>query len=131
MAFQAITRRLTAAALLDARVERGELHFTADGAVIAQAVVAPDEELLVVAQWQAVAHDFDAAQKNAPRKLIDRLRSVARAADPAIREQIVSLAATLVTLTTRIRADESALHDLTCRLFELTLEERALVEAGR
>ena len=56
---------------------------------------------------------------------------VARTADPAIAEQIIALSATLREQTVTLQATECELHELTCRLFALTPEERALVECGR
>ena len=46
-------------------------------------------------------------------------------------DQIVALGRELATLTAVLRDDEAQLHELTCLLFDLSDEERALVEKGR
>ncbi len=115
----------------DAEIKRGELRFLVDGEPVASAIVATSEEALVLAQWQSVALTFEAGGKDDGKKLVERLRNVARTADPAIRDQIVQLSTDLGTQTQQLRGDERELHELTCRLFKLTPEERALVERGR
>lgn len=115
----------------DAVVTRGELQFRVDSVAVAKAFVAPSEEALLLAQWQCVALTFEAGGKDDGKKLIERLRMVARTADPAIAEQIIALSATLGEQTTALQDCERELHELTCRLFDLTPEERALVERGR
>lgn len=115
----------------DAEIIRGELRFLIDGATVATAIVSPAQEALLLAQWQSVALTFEAGSKDGGKKLIERLRNVARTADPDTADQIVSLSAALGTQTRQLRDDERKLHELTCRLFDLTPEERALVERGR
>ena len=115
----------------EAMVIRGELQFHVDGVAVAKAFVVEAEEALLLAQWQCVALTFDGSGKNAGKKLIEQLRKVARTADTAIAEQIIALSGKLGEQTTSLQADEQELHELTCRLFNLTPEERALVEQGR
>lgn len=73
----------------------------------------------------------DPAHEGAARRLIDRLSRAPIDADPAIAEQIVALTDELLSTAARIAANETVLNDLTCRLFALAPEERALVEQGR
>ncbi len=113
--------------------------MAADGAVrvaveeveAARLFVALEAEPLVAAQWRAVALDFTPTGKGDAKRLLDRLRRVALDAEPDLAAQIVALGARLAELDAVLRDDEAQLHELTCRLFRLTPEERALVEAGR
>jgi len=130
-AFARITGVIRLDSAFDAAVRRGELQFCVDGIAVAKAIVSPSEEALLLAQWRCVALTFEAGGKDDGKKLIERIRIVARTADPAIAEQIVSLSVKLGKQTATLQDNERELHELTCRLFDLTPEERALVERGR
>lgn len=79
----------------------------------------------------SVALDFQPKGKNDAKRLIARLRRVATSADPAIVEQIIAIGEELATLGRVIRDDEARLHELTCAMFNLTPEERRLIDRRR
>jgi hypothetical protein len=78
-----------------------------------------------------VALDFEPTGKGDAQRLVARLRRVAMTADPAVAAQIVALGNKLARLTLALRNDETQLHELTCLLFNLSDDERRLVEQGR
>ena len=113
---------------LSVDLANGKLSFLIDGAEAARLFVEPQAELLVAAQWRCVSLDFTPTGKKDGQRLTDRLRKVATTADPAVAGQIIAIGQDLADLSTKLRADEQALHELTCKLFNLTPAERALVE---
>lgn len=114
-----------------AQVERGKLSFMIDEQEIARLYVGEEEADLLEAQWRAVALDFEPTGKGDAQRLVARLRHVAMTADPAVGAQIVALGNKLARLTLALRNDEAQLHELTCLLFNLSDDERRLVEQGR
>lgn len=114
-----------------AQVERGKLSFLIDEQEVARLFVGEENADLLEAQWRAVALDFEPTGKGDAARLVGRLRRVAMTADAAIAQQIVALGNKLARLTAKLREDEAQLHELTCLLFNLTDEERRLVERGR
>ena len=86
---------------------------------------------MVAAQWRCVALDFAPTGKGDAKRLLDRLRKVATTADPAIAQQIIAIGQSLGQLSDILRDDEANLHEMTCRMFNLTPAERQLVEGSR
>ena len=109
----------------------GKLLFLIDEQEAAKLFVQFAEAELIESQWRCIALDFTPSGKNDGKRLIDRLRKVAKTAYPAVAEQIVSIGKELAILSDALRNDEWELHELTCKLFNLTPEERALVDASR
>jgi hypothetical protein len=112
-------------------VDGGKLSFMIDEQEAARVFVTADQSALVAAQWRSVALDFQPRGKDDAKRLVDRLRLLATEAEPAVEQQIIAIGDELATLGRVIADDERDLHELTCRLFALTPEERRLVEAGR
>lgn len=110
---------------------KGKLSFLIDEQEAAKLFVEPAEAELIEAQWRCIALDFTPNGKGDGKRLIDRLRKVAKTAEAAVAKQIISIGKDLATLSDVLRDDESQLHELTCKLFNLTPEERALVDASR
>ncbi len=125
--------RVDNAIRLDSRVEAGlvdgELRLSVDGAVVASAYVDAAAAPFLLAQWQLAALAFEPRGKSDGRRLVDALRKVGTRAEPELRDQIIERQATLAELTATLNALEADLHELTCRLFGLTAEERRRVEA--
>ena len=117
--------------VLTVALVRGAVRLLVDGGETARLFVTAEQAALVEAQWRAVALDFSAQGKGDARRLTDRLRRIALDADAAVAGQIVAAGARLAALDAVLRDAEAQLHELTCGLFGLTAEERALVEAGR
>lgn len=109
----------------------GKLSFLINEQEAAKLFVEPAEAELIEAQWRCIALDFTPNGKGDGKRLIDRLRKVAKTAEAAVAKQIISIGKDLATLSDVLRDDESQLHELTCKLFNLTPEERALVDASR
>lgn len=122
---------INAASEADVQLNRGKLSLRIDEQEVARLFVSEAEAPLVEGQWRAVALDFAPTGKGDARRLVDRLRHVATAADPATTDQIVAIGGKLAELDSVLRDDEAQLHELTCHLFNLTDEERRLVETGR
>ena len=117
---------------LEARFEDGELSLLIDGAPAAAGVYADDATgAFWLAQWQAIALGFEVNGKGNGKRLIDQLRAVADEAPPATRGQIIDRQQQLSTLAVDLAALEARLHEITCRLFALTPDERRLVETRR
>lgn len=117
--------------VFDVLLADGRLSFRIDEQQAARVFVAADDAALVAAQWRSVALDFQPRGRDDAKRLLDRLRHIATDADPAVADQIVAIGDELATLGRVIADDEAQLHEMTCRLFGLTVEERRLVEAGR
>lgn len=109
-------------------LERGKLSFRIDEQEAARIFVSEAEAPLLEAQWRSVALEFQPSGKGDAKRLVDRLRRVAAVADPALAEQIIALGGELAQLSSALRNDEEQLHELTCLLFNLSDEERSLVE---
>jgi hypothetical protein len=110
---------------------KGKLSFLIDEQAAASVFVTDAESALVEAQWRCVALDFAPTGKGDAKRLIDRLRKVATSADPAIAEQILAIGTSLSALADLLRDDEAQLHEMTCRMYNLSPTERQLVEASR
>ncbi|WP_374942416.1 Eco57I restriction-modification methylase domain-containing protein [Sphingomonas sp.] len=119
------------ASALGVAADAGCVRLLIDEAEAARLFVSAEQSPLVAAQWRAVALAFAWTGKGDAKRLLDKLRRVATAAEPALAEQIVALGERLAELYAVLRDDEAELHELTCRLFGLSAAERALVEAGR
>jgi hypothetical protein len=115
----------------DVMTERGKLSFRIDEQEIARIFLDEEELPLVEAQWRAGAVDFTPTGKGDATQLVGKLRKVVTTAESALREQIIKIGGELASLSDIIRDDERDLHEITCHLFGLTAEERALVERGR
>jgi len=115
---------------LDVTLADGKLSLLIDEQAAARAFVG-EEGPLVAAQWRAVALGFEPRGRGDAARLVKDLRRVAVVAEPAVRDQVLAIAGELGTLDGDLRADEAALHAITCRLFRLTPEELQMVEAGR
>ena len=111
-------------------LERGKLGILIDDQEIARVFVSDQEAALVAAQWRSTALEFQPGGRGDAKRLIDRLRRVAVSAEPAVAEQIIAIGEKLARLTAVLRDDERDLHELTCLLFNLSADERRLVEQG-
>lgn len=110
---------------------KGKLSLLIDEQEAAKLFVQAAEAELIAAQWRCISLDFAPTGKGDGKRLLDRLRKVAKTADPAVTERIIIIGEALATLSDTLREDEAQLHELTCTLFNLTADERALVDASR
>lgn len=119
------------AAEAEVALEAGKLSFLIDEREVARLFVTDAEAALVEAQWRAIALAFRPSGRGDGKRLIERLRRIATVAEPAVAEQIIAIGGELAKLAAVLRGDEEQLHELTCLLFNLSDEERRLVEQGR
>jgi hypothetical protein len=112
-------------------LSKGKLSFLIDEREVAKLFVESAEAALIEAQWRCIALDFTPTGKGDGKRLIDRLRKVAKTAEPAVAKQIIAIGKDLADLSNEIKEDEKQLHELTCGLFKLTDGERALIDASR
>ena len=115
----------------DVLLDGGRLSFRIDEQEIARLFVTADQAELAGAQWRAIALDFAPSGKGDAKRLVDRLRKLALAADEAVAAQIIAIGEELAKLSDVLRDDEDQLHELTCEMFKLKPEERLLVEQSR
>ncbi|MCA1748607.1 MAG: N-6 DNA methylase, partial [Sphingomonadales bacterium] len=130
-ALAAIEQRIRPGSSFDVAYRDGQLSFLADGAPVARAYVDDDQAELLTLQWRMVALTFEPAARGNAKRLVDRLRSVAVAAESVVLKQLQRLAADLEEVSGEIEREESTLHEVTCVLFELSDDERRLVEQQR
>lgn len=116
---------------IEARIEDDELTLVIDGAVACRGIYVSEAEApFLLAQWQVVALGFEPKGKGDGKRLVDALRHIGTDAPEELRNQIIERQEQLARQTEALRALESDLHEITCRLFNLTREERALVESA-
>jgi len=108
----------------------GELRFLVDGAPVANGIyVSPVAGALLTAQWEVIALNFEPKGRDDGKRLVETLRNVGEEAPDELQKQIIERQSAFSTLAREISRLEQELHELTCRLFSLTPEERRLVEA--
>lgn len=109
----------------------GKLCLSIDEQPAAWVFVSDAEAALVEAQWRCIAIEAQPTGKGDAKRLVQRLRRVATRAEPAVAGQIIAIGKDLADLDAVIRDDEAQLHEMTCALFNLSAQERALVEGKR
>lgn len=115
----------------EVELAEGRLAFAIDDVEVVRAFVSDEEAALVEAQWRSVALDFQPSGKSDAKRLVDKLRRVAVTADPAVEQQIIGIGQELAALTDVLRDDEKDLHELTSIMFNLSDDEKRLVESER
>ena len=120
-----------ASSIAEVTLSEGRLVLAIDDTEIARVFVGKAESALIEAQWRSAAIDFQPTGKGDAKRLIDKLRRVATDADPSVTAQIIAIGADLAALTDVLRDDEHQLHELTCLMFNLSDDEKRLVERGR
>lgn len=121
--------RLDSEASVD--LNAGKLSFLVDEQEVARVFISKEAEALVEAQWRAIAIEFAPTGRDDAKRLVERLRRVATSADPETAEQIIRIGHDLAQLSQVLNEDEEQLHELTCYLFNLSDDERRLVERTR
>jgi hypothetical protein len=116
--------------VFEAQFVEGELIFFIDNAPSARGIYADaDQGAFWLAQWQAIALGFEPNGRGNGKRLLDQLRSVADEAPPVLRTQIIEYQSELSAIAVELSALEANLHDISCRLFDLSPAERQMVEA--
>ncbi|MEX2642151.1 MAG: DNA methyltransferase [Acetobacterales bacterium] len=123
--------RLRPGVSMDAVFEGGELRFLIDGETAVDRVFLDEADgPFVLAQWKLIASNFNVTESTTGKKLSDQLRKVALTTADAVREQIMARQRDLSAVEIDIATSEAEINALVYRLYELTPEEIALVEAG-
>ncbi|MBN9788780.1 restriction endonuclease subunit M [Pseudonocardia sp. TMWB2A] len=112
----------------DVSLDRGKLSFLIDEREVCRLFVEDDEAELVLAQWRCIALDFTPATKGNGKKLVDRLRKPVTRADAAVHSQIIEISKKISNMSEKLTADETALHEMTLSLFNISPQERRLIE---
>jgi hypothetical protein len=111
---------------LQPRFTGGELFVERDGGtVIDHVFVSPEEGPFLCAQWQ-----FALLRIGSPvaSKVVDLLRNVRRTGNQALKTQVIALGEEAMTLRRHIDAQERELNAHIISLYNVTAEERALIE---
>lgn len=118
-------------ASMDAIFTDGELRFLIDGIPVVDRVFLRDDEgAFVLAQWKLIASSFSITESTTGKKLADTLRKVAFTAADAVREQIIDRQRDLSEIEGQIMTAEAEMNAHVYRLYDLSPEEIAMVEAG-
>lgn len=127
----ALTTALRRSDDLGATFEDGALRFEVGGTpLIGPLFASEDEGAFVLAQWKVIAATFSVKPKTKGKKLADVLRKVGVTDNAALRDQIIQRQQELSALDVEIAETEASLNQIVYRLYGLTPEQIALVEAG-
>ena len=127
----AVGATLRPGARLSATLAGGELALLVDGVPMLDRVfVTAAESAFVYAVWRRVAAITTVTERLTGKGLCDLLRRVPPATNPALVESVVSLADELDEAEAGIALAETALNEKSFALYDLSAEERAMVQAG-
>jgi len=128
----AIDMRLYQGAALSAAQSTGELRFLVDGVPVIKDVFVHEEDAdFLAAQWRHVARSTNVTEKFTAKKLVGALEKVRKTENTALCNQVIRLDREIRTLGEEIEAAETAMNTLAYSLYDLTEEERKMVEADQ
>jgi len=84
----------------------------------------------IAAQWRHTLRDANVTEAYDGKRLLKNLLTLRTTTDTPLRDRILALDAEITTLNTTIATRETALNTIIFRLYRLTPEEIATVEAG-
>jgi hypothetical protein len=84
----------------------------------------------IAAQWRHALRDINVTEAFNGKRLLKNLLTLRTTEDTTLRDRILTIDAEITTLGTTIATCESALNTIIYRLYDLTPEEVATVEAG-
>ncbi len=123
--------RLRPGVRMDASFVNGELRYFIDGSPAVERIFLGEQEgAFVLAQWTLIVSNFSITEKTTGKKLADALRMVALNADEPVRHQIIDRQHKLSGAEADIAATETEMNTHLYRLYGLSSDEIALVEAG-
>jgi len=127
-----IDMRLYAGAALSVEHSSGELRFLVGGVpVIKDVFVDEDAADFLAAQWRHIARTTSVTEKFTAKKLVGVLEKVRKTENTALCNQVIRLDREIRTLDEEIEAAETAMNTLAYSLYDLTEEERKMVEADQ
>ncbi|MEQ9109553.1 MAG: Eco57I restriction-modification methylase domain-containing protein [Rhodospirillaceae bacterium] len=128
--YEAIQKSFRTDTLLKPEYNQGELRFLVAGSEIIRLYVEENEGPFLQAQWQQVADTFSISENTRAKKLCDLLRKIIETDNAALKDQVIKLQSGISLLEAELWSKEKAMNELLYKAYELTDEERKLVEAG-
>lgn len=126
---EAIDTRLSPSVQLNASFKNGELLFTIDGvAVIDNVFVSDDDGLHILTYWQHHARTTSITKKFKAKTLIGKLMATPMTDNADLAAQITKLTAEIDALDSEISIREQELNETIYGLYELTDEERRIIQ---
>ena len=98
--------------------------------VIDRVFVDENDGSFLLAQWQQVADTFSITDKAKAKSLVARLRRIVETDNKALRTQVVELHNQIAGLKVDLADTENQINELMYEAYELTEDERRLVENG-
>jgi hypothetical protein len=99
--------------------------------VVNKIFVSADEGEFILAQWKVLTATLTVTEKTDGKKLVNGLRNLAVADNPAVVQQIVTHERELTRLEADNTQHEAEINTLIYRLYDLTDNDIALIEYGR
>ena len=131
LAYATIDECLHPDVILDAQFIDGELRLLADGAAIIRGVfLSPEEGPFIAAQWNGKIDSFKVGGRNSAKSLVTDLRRLIVTDNAVLISQVVALQDEIRGIATTIAALETETNELLYDHYQLTPQERAMVEAG-
>ena len=131
LAYTTIEEALHPDVLLDARFDDGELRLLADGAPLVSGIfLNKDEGPFIAAQWNGKCDAFKITSGKNAKRLVTDLRRLIETDNAALIAQVVALQEEIRNVTADIAALEAQTNEQLYALYQLTADERAMVEAG-
>jgi hypothetical protein len=131
LAYATIDECLHPDVILDAQFIDGELRLLADGAAIIRGVfLSPEEGPFIAAQWNGKIDSFKVGGRNPAKSLVTDLRRLIVTDNAVLIGQVVALQDEIRGIATTIAALETETNELLYDHYQLTPQERAMVEAG-
>ncbi len=117
---------------LAARFDGKELLMVADEKRVLDGIfLNATEGPFIAAQWNAMLADFKPGTKRGTAaKLVEKLRTLIEGAEPELIDQLGRLQGRLDELDTQLAGLETKMENRLAALYQLTAEERLLVQAG-
>ena len=130
-ALDLITVRLRPGATMSAAFVDGELSFLIDGVPMIEHIYVNDAEgEFINAQWKVLAATFNITENTDGQKLASALRKLAATDNPAVVQQVISLAAKLSSIEADIFTKEGEMNALIDRLYGLWEADIKIVRNG-
>ncbi|NLE56018.1 MAG: restriction endonuclease subunit M, partial [Lentisphaerae bacterium] len=116
-------------ARLDVENTADDIRVTVNGSEALRVYDKPDTPF-IAAQWRHALRDVTVTDAFNGKRLLRLLLNVRVTADHALRDRIVAIDADIAALDAKIAAAEQAINAVVYRLYQLTPEEIAMIEAG-
>lgn len=130
--FKTIELHLRTGAHIEVQEDAEELGITIDGTNVFSGIFTDIAEApFIAAQWRQKLRNTTISSSFKAKQLVKLLLELRGSAQAALRTQIIRLDAEVRTLDATIAEAEAEMNELVHTLYELTVEERELVEGER